>query len=151
MSVDSLRIVKRFYAVTTHRQWRHRGHCAYYHGDFDYFDVEFVAQKLDECGFILDFGNIPYIKVWFAKMFDHTLLLEKDDPAFEEILKWDNRLAQIRVVPSSSAEGLAKYVAEEVNKLVTEFTQGRVQVRSVAVYENKDNSAYYERKVIWVV
>jgi hypothetical protein len=50
-------------------------------------------------------------------------------------------LAELRIVPDCSSEGLAKYVALEVtNRLTTEYG-GRVALKRVTVFEDSKNSA----------
>ena len=41
---------------------------------------------------VMDFGGLKPIKAWLEDLFDHTLLINEDDPAlqfFQEMEKWD--------------------------------------------------------------
>lgn len=136
-----------------HRQPSHNGHCAWIHGHNWSFKFTFSATELDECGFVIDFGKLKWLKQWLEERFDHTVLLNEDDPRLEyliEMLRSDiwscdeigaERLAKIITVSDCSCEGIAKFLLEEVGKLVSEQTKGRVSVSEVVVYEDSKNSA----------
>jgi 6-pyruvoyltetrahydropterin/6-carboxytetrahydropterin synthase len=104
---------------------------------------------LDECGFVIDFGKLKWLKEWINERFDHTLLLNKNDAVrnyVEEVLHESPMstgisLAKIVVVPDCSCEGLAAYLMEHVNKVVSENTGGRVSVVRVTVIEDSKNTA----------
>lgn len=137
-----------------HRQHNHDGHCAFVHGHNWTFEITFTATELDENGFVLDFGKMKSIKQWLTRMFDHTLLINEDDPMrrfFEAnhceadglpdnfVALWD-----VRIVPNGSAEDLAKYVMQNVQEIIqADGHDGRVQIVSVTVYEDEKNSATY--------
>lgn len=133
-----------------HRQHRHEGHCRLIHGHNWSFEFTFGATKLDANGFVIDFGSLKWIKDMLAP-FDHALVLNNDDPLLGYIRDTligcaENdftRLAQIVVVDNCGAEGLAKHFFDEVGKVLLEFTQGRVRMVSVVVYEDGKNSAKY--------
>lgn len=63
-----------------HRQHTHDGHCRLIHGHNWDFEIALEADQLDENGFVYDFGKFGWLKEWLENMFDHTLLLNKDDP-----------------------------------------------------------------------
>src|SRR5271156_3560877 len=68
----------------SHRQWRHEGHCAHIHGYSRSFHFEFACNELDGCGFVVDYGGLKELKLHLDNLFDHTLLLNKDDPLMEK-------------------------------------------------------------------
>jgi len=76
---------------------------------------------------------MKWIKDWLAEHFDHTLVLNADDPWLEFLnfhlqdvtdpLRPKNGttdLAKIIVVPNCGTEGLSKFVYEQLNKLLAE-------------------------------
>ena len=69
---------------TTHRQWRHTGHCKYLHGYARTVQLIFTCNKLDEMGFCVDFGSLKQVKEWLYQQWDHKCLLSHDDPLLEE-------------------------------------------------------------------
>lgn len=127
-----------------HRQPRHDGHCSLIHGHDWAFTVEFGATSLDDNNFVFDFGKLQSVKGFFAENFDHTLVLNFDDPELELFRALaDKRLCKLVVVESASAEGLAKLVFEEVTRIMASLTLGRVFVTKVICHEDHKNSATY--------
>lgn len=137
-----------------HRQPNHDGHCALLHGHNWSFEFEFGCTRLDSCGFVIDFGKLTWLKDWLKEKFDHTLVLNKDDPWLEFMqfhltdVTDPNRpengctwLAKIVKVPDCSCEGLAAWVLAEASKLVFKMTDGRVFLLRVTVREDSKNSA----------
>ena len=63
-------------------------HCQLLHGYAFEFKVWFTADDLDEMNWIVDFGLFSRngLKDWLNEMFDHTLIIEKDDP-YADLLK----------------------------------------------------------------
>lgn len=142
-----------------HRQHNHDGHCALIHGHDWSFKFTFAADSLDENEFVVDFGKLKFIKAWLDDQFDHTLLLNEDDPALTYLLCKvatvdDSEMglalgpgcfAKIIVVPNCGAEGLAKWVLEQLNEKFfasnPDFVERNVHIKSVEVFEDSKNSA----------
>lgn len=148
-----------------HRQHNHDGHCRLIHGHNWAFEFEFKARILDENNFVVDFGKLDWLKAMLTEMFDHTLVLNNDDPALvhlttsltsrDKIMDQAEKLkplfpfAAIRYVPSASCEGIAQYIAFRVQQSLTHpgarmdrHERGVTLVR-VTVYEDSKNSATY--------
>jgi len=135
-----------------HRQPKHDGHCALIHGHDWGFDITFQrtnrADRLDENGFVFDFGKLKEVKAMLEDTFDHTLLLNQDDPQKEHLIEvLGEELAKIVILPSCSAEGLAKYVYEEADAIVRKLSNGGVKVTEVVCHEDEKNSASYNHEV----
>jgi 6-pyruvoyltetrahydropterin/6-carboxytetrahydropterin synthase len=127
-----------------HRQWRHPGHCAYVHGYSRSFHFEFQCRELDEYGFVMDFGNLKPVKVLLSEWFDHTLLLNEDDPLLPSFRELDAQGAcRLKVMKNCSMEGTARFLYDQVNRIVQDLTQGRVWCTRIEVRENDKNSAFY--------
>jgi 6-pyruvoyltetrahydropterin/6-carboxytetrahydropterin synthase len=127
-----------------HRQPSHDGHCAWIHGHNWSFVFTFAATTLDACGFVIDFGKLGFLKAWIAERFDHTLVLNYDDPELpllRETLTSPDLIASIFEVPDCSSEGLAAFLLQEVNAVIQAHTGGRVSVARVEVVEDSKNSA----------
>lgn len=127
-----------------HRQPDHDGHCALIHGHNWSFEITFGAKERDINGFVVDFGKLGFVKDFLAEHFDHTMLVRTNDPkreVFEQMAK-DN-LLWLYVMPDVSCEGLAEWVWQEVSKLVSSHTSGRVLVVKVVCFEDLKNSATY--------
>ncbi|MDR2845041.1 MAG: 6-carboxytetrahydropterin synthase [Puniceicoccales bacterium] len=126
-----------------HRQHRHGGHCAFIHGHNWTFTFTFGCHTLDENGFVVDFGDLKYIRRWFDENLDHACVFNRDDPEREKITAAAPAAYKVYLVDSCSAEGLAKHLFEVVDALVKRETQGRVFVVEVRVDEDARNSATF--------
>lgn len=143
-------ITKRFGPYpAAHRQHNHDGHCKLIHGHNWTFDVTFTAAVLDANKFVVDFGKFGAFKDELTNLFDHTFLVNSDDPCLPVFKALeDEGLAKIVVVNSGGAEGIAELVFQAAWQYVTrEYGhQGRgVTVVSVAVHEDEKNMATYSR------
>lgn len=148
-----------------HRQHNHAGHCRFIHGHNWAFEFTFGCTKRDKNGFVIDFGDLKWLKEWLEKMFDHTLVLNLDDPALEYLrcvlLKTEDiagipnvsglltlfPFADLRTVPNAGAEGLAGWVFEEIDVLLRAKTEDRVFLIAVTVHEDEKNYATYSPEI----
>ena len=131
-----------------HRQHTHDGHCKLIHGHNWDFELTFACTEFDENGFVYDFGKLGWLKELLENNFDHTLVLSEDDPHidhFHKILASDcpDIFADIKVLPSCSCEGIARWVYETFNPIIEARTENRVWLTRVTVYEDRKNSATY--------
>lgn len=149
--------------AAAHRQHRHDGHCALIHGHNWSIELTFTSDSLDENQFVVDFGKLKWLRAYLEDLFDHTLLINADDPALGYLRTvLDNSaqregfctLAKIIEVPSCGAEGLAEYLTSQVNgRLVhpsyagvdaaKDYADRNVRVVSVIVFEDEKNKATY--------
>ena len=77
-------------------------------------------------------------------MFDHTTLINEDDPEiplFRELHV--KQILDLRVLPNVSMEGSSLFVFNYADELVRRMTQDRAWVLKVETRENKSNSAIY--------
>lgn len=128
-----------------HRAPKHDGHCKLIHGHNWSFEFTFIASERDANGFVMDFGKLKELREALNGWFDHTLVLNDDDPlrdpikAFLQSLGLDN----VVVVKDCSCEGIAMFAHSMANALVVKQTDARVRVKSVTVFEDSKNSAAY--------
>lgn len=128
----------------THRQWRAKSHCRYVHGYSRSFYMEFESSELTEEMWVMDFGGLKEVKKWLEHMFDHTFLVAEDDPELSRFKVLDDEgIIQMRTLPNAGMEGSAKFVYDEVSKLISKQTKERVWITKVEVRENEKNSAIY--------
>jgi 6-pyruvoyltetrahydropterin/6-carboxytetrahydropterin synthase len=131
-----------------HRQWRDTGHCRWIHGYSRTFTFTFASDALDQHGWVLGFGQLKPLKAYLDKMFDHTLLINNDDPLLPALLVLDGDAYTIRTLPNVGMEGTAKHLHGWVNDwlyhTLDEADMAR-KVRCVAVEsrENEKNAAIY--------
>ena len=138
---------------TCFRQWRaNTTHCQYLHG----YDVEFEVTfegDLDHRNWVWDFGGMKRAKnlidgmqpkEWMGYMFDHTVVVEEDDPDMQNFKDMHDRgIIQLRIVEAVGAEKFAEYLYHKLNDFVQLETEGRVKVVKVKFMENHKNSAIY--------
>jgi len=128
----------------SHRRWRHNGHCAHIHGYSRSFTVWFAARERTENGFVMDFGALGPVKEWLRDHFDHTLLLDSDDPLLPIFRSLEDQGAcKLVIYDDVGMEGTAKYTFDWLDNWVKAETDGRVSLISVEVRENHKNSAIY--------
>lgn len=124
-----------------HRQHLHDGHCSFVHGHNWDITVEFACDRLDDNGFVVDFGKLKFIREWIENNLDHSCVFAKSDPIKDELKKAAPAAWHIYEVDSCSCEGLAAHLLEVFDELVRKNTDGRVWVNSVTVSEDKKNEA----------
>jgi 6-pyruvoyltetrahydropterin/6-carboxytetrahydropterin synthase len=138
-----------------HRQPNHKGHCAMIHGHNWSFKFTFATDELDSNGFVVDFGELQWLRMYLNTMFDHKLLLNENDPMLGQLADFLGRvplgqdinahgclkLADIVTVPNCGAEGLAQFLLDAVGRMVRTDTSNRVFLLSVTVSEDSKNSA----------
>ena len=136
------------------RQWKAKNtHCRFIHGYGVSFRVWFEGS-LDDRNWVCDFGGMKRAqtkiagmspKAWMDYMFDHTILVAKDDPMLNLINDLEhNQIAQVRVVEATGAEKFAEFIFGKLNKFVQTETDGRVRVAKVEFMEHGKNTAIYE-------
>lgn len=131
---------------TAFRQWRAgHSHCRFIHGYALSVRIEFEADELDSCNWVMDFGNLKPVKEWLTAQFDHKLLVASDDPDLRMFIQLDkHQVADIRVVVATGCEAFAELILKWVNSWLHNIGAApRVRVRSVAVAEHGANSAIY--------
>lgn len=140
------------------RQWRaQHSHCQLLHGYGIYFKVWFAStepleeNQLDDMNWIVDFGGFKAapkgngLKDWMDYMFDHTTLIEKDDPYLEIFQSMEQmNLLHLRVMEKMGCENLAKLVYTKFNDVLSKTDAGRCKVIKVECFEHGKNSAIYE-------
>ena len=138
---------------TVFRQWKAEDtHCRFLHGYGISFKVYFEGE-LDERNWVWDFGGMKRAKTqiddkspkeWMDYMFDHTVIVAKDDPGMKG---WEtmNQLGviQLRVIEATGAEKFAEYIYNKLNEFVKTETNNRVRVTKVKFMEHGKNAAYY--------
>ena len=128
-----------------HRQHNHDGHCSYIHGHNWSFKFTFGCHKLDDNGFVMDFGKMKFIRDWIDINLDHAFVYNKDDETATQLMGQYSGLFKPYAVDSCSAEGLAKHLFTVFKKQVHDETNTRVYLLSVEVMEDSKNTAKYEK------
>lgn len=142
------------FSVALRQHKAQHSHCQLLHGYALEFKVWFESVEdseelqLDEMNWILDYGIFSRngLKDWLNSMFDHTTLVEVDDPQLESF-KWMQELGLLKLVimDKMGAESVAKLVYDKFNDVFSKTEGGRVRVSKVECFENSKNSSTYER------
>jgi|TARA_B110000438_G_C15163439_1_gene372782 6-pyruvoyltetrahydropterin/6-carboxytetrahydropterin synthase len=125
------------------RQWRADSNCKLIHGYSLGFKFTLEASELDEKSWVYDFGGFSKIQQWIKDHFDHTLVIAKDDPKFQELKNLDNDLGIAKVIEMNDVgcEKFAEVTFEFASSYIQEQTNNRVKLISVEVFEHGANSA----------
>jgi len=133
-----------------HRQWRHPGHCRFVHGYSRSFTLWFAATQLDVCGFVVDFSGLKGFEQRLRDQFDHTFLVNADDPLLEEWQRLHELGAlDLRVMTNVGMETTAELVWSWANQLLEERDVGRTCCWAVEARENERNAATYSAVPEW--
>lgn len=146
---------KRFdnYSVAIRQHKAKHSHCQLLHGYAFEFKVWFISKEeveenqLDEMNWIVDFGLFSRngLKDWLNSMFDHTMIIEKDDPYYDLFEQMGQMgLAKPIFVERIGAESMAKLVFDKFNDVFSKTEGGRIAVSKVECFENSKNSGIYE-------
>ncbi len=137
------------------RQWKaETTHCKFLHGYGVSFRVTFEGD-LDHRNWVWDFGGMKRAKTliddmqpkaWMDYMFDHTVIVAKDDPKLETFQAMEVMgIIQLRIVEATGAEKFAEFIYNKLSEFVYEETQGRVRIAQVEFMEHGKNTAIYKQ------
>ena len=153
------------------RQWKaDHSHCSTLHGYSIGIKLIFKSETLDQKNWVMDFGGLKAFKAWADHMFDHTMLIAKDDPHIETFKALnrigggykDSGVVDLRLVDAVGCEAFAEMAYNNMKNILTNFQNGNivniddqefttrypvgksVKLVSVEVFEHAGNSAIYE-------
>ena len=128
----------------SHRQPFHSGRCSRLHGHSWAITLIFEAKELDVNGFVIDFGDLHFIKDWIDLNLDHATALKKTDPLRQECEKLEKMgLLKIFWVDCASCEGIAQFLYHTFQPMIEEKTIRRVRLQSLHLEEDSKNSATF--------
>ena len=145
------------YSVAIRQYKAAHSHCQLLHGYALKFKVWFASNEpleenqLDDMNWIVDYGGFKDapqgngLKSWMDHMWDHTTLIQKDDPfadVFEQLGQMG--LAKVHLLEKMGAESNAKLVFDKFNDVLSKTDGGRCKVIKVECFENDNNSSIYE-------
>ena len=140
------------------RQWKaQHSHCQLLHGYAFKIQVWFgsnepdVEKQLDDMNWIVDYGCFKKepqgngLRQWLDDQFDHTTLIEKDDPYLDLFQQMEQmNLCKLIVMDKMGAESVARLVYNKFNDKLSKTDAGRCKVIKVEVFENDNNSSIFE-------
>ena len=140
------------------RQWKaQHSHCQLLHGYALKFKVWFASnepdidKQLDDMNWVVDYGSFKKqplgngLRQWLDDTFDHTTLIEKDDPYLDlfQTMAMEG-LCKLVIMDKMGAESCAKLVFDHFNEVLAKTDAGRCQVIRVECFENDNNSSIFE-------
>lgn len=133
------------------RQWRaNHSHCQLLHGYALSFKFTFEADKLDERGWVMDFGGLKGLKERLKDRFDHRIAVAADDPHGAEFEHMQT-LGMCELIFFANGVGIEKF-AENAFHLAQSVLDGhypedvnkrKLRVISCECAEHGANSAIY--------
>jgi 6-pyruvoyltetrahydropterin/6-carboxytetrahydropterin synthase len=94
-----------------HRLLDYAGKCRHLHGHNGRVLITLDAERLDERGMVLDFGDIKRtVGTWIDENLDHRMVLRRDDPAVPVLEQIGEPMYLMDVNPT--AENIAKLIAD---------------------------------------
>jgi 6-pyruvoyltetrahydropterin/6-carboxytetrahydropterin synthase len=150
------------------RQWRAtHSHCSTLHGYSIGIKLVFESETLDDKNWAMDFGGLKEFKSWADHMFDHTLIIAKDDPMLSffkqmnDVVNMGSKdpsssipyergaICDLRIVEGVGCEMFAKLCYDKMSELIISgemrYTiNPNVRIKSAEVFEHAGNSAIYE-------
>ena len=134
----------------SHRQWRHKGHCRFIHGYSRSFTFWFKAKELDINGFVIDFSSLKVLEKKLKDQFDHTFLVNKDDPLLEHWRKLNDLDAlDLRIMENVGMEFSSHLIWEWANEYLWNIDKGRSCCWKTESKENNSNRATFEKLPNW--
>ena len=146
MNAKLFKSTKRFTGFPcTHRQWRAESHCKFVHGYSREFYFEFAASELTQEGWVMDFGGFKEFKLFLDDTFDHSCLINSDDPELDLFRDMDKKgIIKLRILDNVGMEGTSQFLHKKMNEFLAQKTNGRVWCFRVETRENEKNSGLYE-------
>jgi 6-pyruvoyltetrahydropterin/6-carboxytetrahydropterin synthase len=100
---------------------------------------------------IVDYGGFKAppqgngLKDWMNDKWDHTMLIEKDDPYLDlfQTMQMEG-LCKLVIMDKIGAESAARMVFEHFNEVLSKTDAGRCKCIKVECFENDNNSSIYE-------
>ena len=133
-----------------HRQWQHSGHCHFVHGYSRSFTFWFGCQNLDKNGFVVDFSNLSEVEQRLTNQFDHTFLINFDDPLINTWKDLHEKGAlDLRIMENVGMESTANLIWTWANTFLFEKDKGRTCCWRAEARENDSNAACFESTPKW--
>jgi 6-pyruvoyltetrahydropterin/6-carboxytetrahydropterin synthase len=107
----------------------YKGKCENPHGHNYRVRVTLAGRDLDKAGLLLDFKDLKQVMKHVIDYLDHRMI---------------NDLEPFTTL-NPSAENLAKYFFDQTNERLKQYTNGRVEIKRVTIWETDTSIAtYYE-------
>lgn len=140
-------VTKRYSEIcVSHRHWRAKTHCALIHGYARTVEFTIGCDQLEE-GWVIDLGQIRFIRNFLEETWDHRLLVSDDDPLLPELKSLEAKGGlNLHIMDTSKGWGptleeSCKFLADSINPKIREITNHRCRLIKVEIWEKTDNRA----------
>lgn len=106
--------------------------------------ITFGCYATDASGFVVDFGELHYIRDWLDTHLDHACLFNADDPLKDRIIQAAPQAFKTYILPNCSSEGIAQHLFDIFAPMVKQETQNRAFIIKIEIFEDSKNSATYQ-------
>lgn len=128
-----------------HRNWKSSSHCSFIHGYARTVEVT-LSGPLNSQDWVVDLGDLRFIKDFLYEQWEHRLLVSDDDPLLEEMKKLEALGAlSLNVMNSSKGHGPT---LEQSCKFVADFIQDKLcvlhpnlKLKKIEIWEKSNNRA----------
>ena len=108
-----------------HRLINYDGKCRFLHGHNGIREVDIAADKLDDCGMVVDFGDVKdLVKGWVDENLDHRMILCRDDPMAGALSEMGEPVYVIDANPT--AENIVRHVFDVARELGLNIVEARL-------------------------
>jgi 6-pyruvoyltetrahydropterin/6-carboxytetrahydropterin synthase len=105
---------------------------------------------LDKNGFVVDFSGLKPLEKRLKEQFDHTFLVNSDDPLLNYWRKLhDLDALDLKIMDNVGMEYSSEMIWQWANEYLKDNDKGRTCCWKTESKENKSNSASYERFPEW--
>lgn len=105
---------------------------------------------MDAHGFVVDFSSLQLLEKKLKQQFDHTFLVNTDDPLLSV---WEDLSSQealdLRVMENVGMEYTSKLIWEWANSILLDKDGGRTCCSRAQAIENHSNSGFFDAIPEW--
>ena len=114
------------------RQPNADSHCRFVHGYRLTAKFWFGANELDKNNWVVDFGSLSHLKKILKEQFDHTTIIDKDDPYVDDFTHLEEEgVMDLRIMNGVGIEKFAQYCFNVSNNFIKGESEGRCWVDKV--------------------
>ena len=138
------RLNKKFRFEAAHRLGlNYCGKCSNIHGHSWNGSIQISGKNLDQYGFLLDFADIKIFTKMIVEMYDHKLLVHKDDIELIELCEKQNWA--IRTFSQNpTSEEIARVVFKEAIEFFSKWP--KIEIDFVKIEETCTSECIYDGK-----
>lgn len=119
---------------TAHRVVGHQFKCKYLHGHGYELEITARADKLNELGMVVDFGELKGImKEWIDNNLDHNVILWEKDHELGQHISSHTQQNVYYLKQNPTAENIAFHIKNDIIPIL--FTKNSFEIVKVKIYE----------------